>query len=229
MRPILLLLSLLLVLAGCSQASPTPTPAATDGVRIPLPEPMLEGEVSLEETLAARRSIRDYTGDALHLEEVSQLLWAAQGITSDWGGRTAPSAGALYPLEVYLVAGEVEGLASGVYKYDPEEHELSVVREGDVREELARVALGQGPVREAAIDIVIAAVYERTVRKYGDRAERYVHMEAGHAGQNVYLQATALGLGTVTIGAFQDVRVQEVMGMADDEAPLYIIPVSRKT
>jgi SagB-type dehydrogenase family enzyme len=180
---------------------------------------MLEGEVSLEETLAARRSIRDYTGDALHLEEVSQLLWAAQGITSDWGGRTAPSAGALYPLEVYLVAGEVEGLASGVYKYDPEEHELSVVREGDVREELARVALGQGPVREAAIDIVIAAVYERTVRKYGDRAERYVHMEAGHAGQNVYLQATALGLGTVTIGAFQDVRVQEVMGMAHDEAP----------
>ncbi|MGB2583939.1 MAG: SagB/ThcOx family dehydrogenase [Dehalococcoidia bacterium] len=182
----------------------------------------------MEETLLNRRSVRQYTGEALTLEEVSQLLWSAQGITAEWGGRTAPSAGALYPLEVYLVAGNVESLTPGIYKYINDGHELVKVRDEDVREELANAALGQTPVRDGAIDIVISAIYERTMKKYGDRGVRYVHMEAGHAAQNIYLQATALDLGAVTIGAFADELVKKLLSMPEEEAPLYIIPVGRR-
>jgi len=193
-----------------------------------LPEPRLKSEVSLEETLFKRRSVREYAKLPLTLEDVSQLLWATQGLTTEWGGRTAPSAGALYPLEVYLVVGNVENLAPGVYKYKPERHELVKVGDDDVREELAKAALGQTWVKEGAIDIVIAAVYERTTRKYGDRGVRYVQMEAGHAAQNIYLQAAALNLGMVTVGAFYDDRVKEILGMPRNEVPLYVIPVGRK-
>jgi SagB-type dehydrogenase family enzyme len=228
----LLLFLAVLVLSGCTNATPaatpTPTPVAPDYETVALPEVRLTGNVSLEETLLNRRSIRQYTGEALTLEEVSQLLWSAQGITAEWGGRTAPSAGALYPLEIYLAAGNVESLAPGVYKYRPDELELVIVSDEDVREELAEAALSQAPVRDGAIDIIISAVYERTMRKYGDRGVRYVHMEAGHAAQNIYLQATALDLGTVTIGAFADELVKDVLSMPEVEAPLYIIPVGRR-
>jgi len=205
---------------------PTPTPAAVTTVQ--LPEPRLKSEVSLEEALLKRRSIREYANLPLTLEDVSQLLWAAQGITAEWGGRTAPSAGALYPLEVYLAVGNVENLAAGVYKYKPERHELVKVRDDDVREELAKAALGQNWVKEAAIDIVIAAVYERTTKKYGDRGVTYTHMEAGHAAQNIYLQAATLDLGMVTIGAFYDEQVKDILGMPKNETPLYVIPVGKK-
>jgi SagB-type dehydrogenase family enzyme len=193
-----------------------------------LPEPRFESKVSLEETLFRRRSVREYVDLPLSLEEVSQLLWATQGITSAWGGRTAPSAGALYPLEVYLVVGDVDNLGVGVYKYQPQEHALVRVGDGDVRAELASAALGQSFVEEGAIDIVISAVYERTTRKYGNRGVRYVHMEAGHAAQNTCLEAVALDLGTVTIGAFSDERVTDILGMPESEVPLYIMPVGRK-
>jgi SagB-type dehydrogenase family enzyme len=220
-----------LILSGCVRPAPgptsTPTPAPV--APVPLPEPRLKSAVSLEETLLQRRSAREYADEALTLEEVSQLLWAAQGVTAEWGGRTAPSAGALYPLETYLVVGNVENLAPGVYKYKPERHELVKVRDDDVREELAEASLGQSWVKEGAIDIVIAAVYERTTRKYGDRGVRYVHMEAGHAAQNICLQATALDLGIVTVGAFHDEQVKNILGMARDETPLYVIPVGRST
>ena len=232
MKRDLLLLLAVLALASCTNATPaatpTPAPGAPDYEIVALPEVRLTGNVSLEETLLNRRSVRQYTGEALTLEEVSQLLWSAQGITAEWGGRTAPSAGALYPLEVYLVAGNVESLTPGIYKYINDGHELVKVRDEDVREELANAALGQTPVRDGAIDIVISAIYERTMKKYGDRGVRYVHMEAGHAAQNIYLQATALDLGTVTIGAFVDELVKEVLSMPEDEAPLYIIPVGRR-
>ena len=174
-----------------------------------------------------RRSVREYANLPLTLEDISQLLWAAQGITTEWGGRTAPSAGALYPLEVYLVVGNVENLACGVYKYKPERHELVKVRDDDVRGELAQAALGQTWVKEGAIDIVIAAVYERTTKKYGDRGVMYVHMEAGHAAQNIYLQAAALNLGMVTVGAFYEDQVKDILGMPGNEIPLYVIPVGR--
>ena len=228
MKRNLLLLLVLLILTGCAGPTATPTPGALDYEPVSLPEVRLTSDVSLEETLLHRRSIRDYTDEALSLEEVSQLLWAAQGITEAWGGRTAPSAGALYPLEVYLVIGDVEDLAHGVYQYRPDGHELVKVKDGDVREELAEAALGQDSVRNGAIDIVIAAVYERTTVKYGERGIRYVHMEAGHAAQNIYLQATALDLGTVTIGAFYDDSVRDIVGMPEYVAPLYVIPVGKK-
>ncbi len=229
MKRNLLLLLALLILTGCAGPTATPTPGPLDYEPVSLPEVRLTSDVSLEETLLHRRSIRDYTDEALSLEEVSQLLWAAQGITEAWGGRTAPSAGALYPLEVYLVVGDVEDLTLGVYQYRPDGHELVKVKDGDVRAELAEAALDQDSVQNGAIDIVIAAVYERTKVKYGERGIRYVHMEAGHAAQNVYLQATALDLGTVTIGAFYDDSVRDIVGMPGDVAPLYVIPVGKKS
>ncbi|MBA7526111.1 Microcin B17-processing protein McbC [subsurface metagenome] len=198
------------------------------GERIKLPEPSYTSNVSVEEALSKRRSIRAYSGESLTVEEVSQLLWAAQGITSPGGGRTAPSAGALYPLELYLVVGDVEGIDKGVYRYRPEEHDLEKVKDGDVRAELAEAALGQECVKDAAIDIVFTAVYERTTWKYGERGIRYVHIEAGHAAQNVYLQAVSLDLVTVVIGAFIDSEVKEIMNMQEQETPLYIMPVGRK-
>ncbi|HUV80362.1 MAG TPA: SagB/ThcOx family dehydrogenase [Candidatus Bathyarchaeia archaeon] len=198
------------------------------GERIKLPEPRYTSNTSVEEALSQRRSIRAYSGETLTIEDVSQLLWAAQGITSAGGGRTAPSAGALYPLELYLVVGDVEGIDKGVYKYILEEHELEKVKDGDIRAELADAALGQACVRDAAIDIVFTAVYERTTGKYRERGIRYVQMEAGHAAQNIYLQAVALDLGTVVIGAFVDGEVKEIMKMQEQETPLYIMPVGRK-
>jgi SagB-type dehydrogenase family enzyme len=198
------------------------------GERIKLPEPRYESETSVEEALLQRRSIRAYSGENLTIEEVSQLLWAAQGITASWGGRTAPSAGALYPLELYVVVGTVEGLESGVYRYRPEKHELEKVKDGDVRAELADAALDQECIQDAAINIVFTAVYERTTGKYGERGIQYVYMEAGHTAQNVYLQADALDLGTVTIGAFSDSDVTDVVGVQEQENPLYIMPVGRK-
>ena len=227
--PVLLALVTMLSVPACAstEAEPTPAPAAAEDTTVDLPQPQIEGEVSLEETLQTRRSVREYADAPLALDEVSQLLWAAQGITSDRGGRTAPSAGALYPLEVYLVAGDVEDLEPGVFRYDPAAHRLLKVKGGDVRTELCEVSLGQEAVRNGAIDIVISAVYERTEVKYGDRAARYVHMEAGHAAQNIYLQAAALELGTVTIGAFSDDAVARVLDLPENEAPLYVIPVGR--
>ena len=198
------------------------------GERIKLSEPCNTSNTSVEAALSQRRSIRTYSGDKLTIEEVSQLLWSAQGITAPWGGRTAPSAGALYPLELYLVVGDVEGIDKGVYRYRPGKHELEKVKADDIRAELADAALGQECIRDAAIDIVFTAVYERTTRKYGERGIRYAHMEAGHAAQNVYLQAVALDLGTVVIGAFNDSEVAKIVNVSERENPLYIMPVGRE-
>ncbi len=197
-----------------------------EGQTIPLPEPVREGEVSLEATLNQRRSVRDFGDEPLTVAQVGQLLWAAQGITRG-GRRTAPSAGALYPLELYLAAGDVEGLAAGLYRYRPAEHELRKVVRGDLREALAEAALGQEQIEEAPAVIVTAAVVERTAAKYGQRAVRYVHMEVGAAAENVYLQATALGLGTVYVGAFNDMRVKRLLGLPADERPFALLPVGR--
>ena len=183
--------------------------------------------MSVEEALSRRRSVREYSGGALQVGEVSQLLWAAQGVTSASGGRTAPSAGGLHPLEVLLVVGEVGGLAPGVYRYLPAEHALARSVDGDVRVQLADAALGQDPVRTAVASIVIAGVYSRTTGKYGDRGVRFVDMEAGHAAQNVCLQAAASGLGTVTIGALTEDRARAVLGLSAHETPLYVLPVGR--
>lgn len=192
-----------------------------------LPNPRLDSDMSIEEALLQRRSTRNYKGTPLTRAEVSQLLWAAQGMTDPRGFRTAPSAGALYPLEVYLVAGNVEGIPAGIYRYISQRHEIAKMVQGDKRAELRDAALGQEQIKQAAAVLVISAFTERTTVKYRDRGIRYVHMEAGHAVQNVYLQATALGLGTVVMGAFHDEAVRKIMNMPDREQPLAIMPVGR--
>jgi SagB-type dehydrogenase family enzyme len=197
------------------------------GDMLRLPEPRMQSPVSVEEALRRRRSIRNYSEDALTLAEVSQLLWSAQGEAGRHNGRTAPSAGALYPLEVYLVAGNVAELEVGVYKYLPKHHALVCHASGDKRIMLAAAAMLQEWLRKAPAVIVLAAVEARTTRKYGKRGIRYVHMEAGHAGQNVSLQAVTLGLATVTVGAFSDTRVKQALDMGDDEQPLYLMPIGR--
>jgi SagB-type dehydrogenase family enzyme len=186
---------------------------------IDLPPPSTVGDVSLEETLDRRRSVRDYTHQVLTWEEIGQLAWATQGITSDWGGRTAPSAGALYPLELYVVTGQ------GLYHYLPEAHQMLHTPVLGLHETLWQAGLKQDWIREAPAVFVIAAVYARTELKYGDRARRYVHMEVGHAAENLLLQAVALDLGAVVIGAFHDDQVQRALGLPADHAPLYLIPV----
>lgn len=192
-----------------------PTPEA-----ILLPAPRLEGTLSLEETLAKRRSVREFTDAPLTAEELGQLLWAAQGITHPAGYRTAPSAGALYPLEAYVLTPE------GFYQYEPQGHRLSLLQKGDLRSALCEAALGQETVAEAPAVFVLAAVYERTEKKYGvERSPRYVHLEAGHATQNLLLEAVALGLGAVPIGAFSDDQVKEVLSLPEDHQPVYLIPV----
>ncbi len=197
------------------------------GDMIELPEPQDSGEISIEVALLERRSVRNYKDEAPTLAEISQLLWAAQGITHTGGYRTAPSAGALYPLEIYVLAGNVDGLQAGIYKYRPQGHELEKVAGGDVRTELCAAALDQECVEDGAAVLVFAAVYERTTGKYAERGVRYVHMEVGHAAQNVYLQAVSLGLGTVVVGAFDDDEVERLLQMQDDERALCIMPVGR--
>jgi SagB-type dehydrogenase family enzyme len=185
-----------------------------------LPTPNLKGTLSLEEALVQRRSVREFSDLPLTQEELGQLLWAAQGITNPAGYRTAPSAGALYPLEVYVVTHE------GVYHYEPQGHRLALHQQGDLRSALYTVALRQEPVLEAPAVFVITAVYERTESKYGkERSPRYVHLEAGHAAQNLLLQAVALDLGAVPVGAFIDDQVKETLQLPDDHQPLYLIPV----
>lgn len=193
---------------------------------IKLSPPQEKGEVSLEEVLSKRRSRREYKDEPLTLKEVSQILWAAQGTTSSWGGRTAPSGGALYPLEIYLVVGEVENLAAGIYHYQPQNHSLLKVGDGDKRFALFSSALFQSAIKSAPVSFVICAEYPRTTRKYGERGKRYVHIEVGHVGQNIYLQVEALGLATVAIGAFIDKTVKKVLNVKEE--PLYIMPVGRK-
>ncbi len=196
-------------------------------MEIKLPKPRRKGVLSVEEAIYRRRSVRRYRKASLTLDEVGQLLWAAQGITSPGGFRSAPSGGATYPLETYLVAGEVEGLAAGLYHYKPEPHSLTIVKEEDLRRDLARAALGQGMVEEAPITIVVSAIYQRTTGRYGKRGIRYVLMEIGHVGENVHLQAESLDLRTVMIGAFEDQEVKRVLGLKEEE-PLYLMPVGRK-
>ncbi|MEN6374418.1 MAG: SagB/ThcOx family dehydrogenase [Smithella sp.] len=189
---------------------------------INLPAPRLTGKMSLEETLNYRESIRDFSAEPLTKEELSQLLWAVQGATRNGDARTVPSAGALYPLEVYVVMKE------GVFHYNTNEHCLSRHSEQDLREPLARAAFDQECVQNAQTVFVIAGVYERSAENYGARADRYVKMEAGHACQNLLLQAVSLGLGAVPIGAFQDRLVRKDLQLPLHHEPLYLIPVGRK-
>ncbi|MCK4352669.1 SagB/ThcOx family dehydrogenase [candidate division WOR-3 bacterium] len=184
-----------------------------------LPQPVQIGEVSVEECIAKRRSVRAYSSKPLTLKELSQLLWAAQGITDPKGLRTAPSAGATYPLEIRAVTRE------GIFHYIPEGHKLIKEQSGDLRPKLARAASGQSFIKEVPCNFVISCVYERTTMRYKERGIRYVHIEAGHVAENIHLQAVALGLGSVPVGAFWDSEVKELLNLPKNEEPIYIIPV----
>jgi SagB-type dehydrogenase family enzyme len=177
-----------------------------------------------------RRSVRDFKSEPILLFQLSQILWAAQGITNTQSNlRSIPSAGMTYPLEIYAVIGEegIEKVDAGVYHYEVASHILSMYISNDLRPELSQAALNQDSISVAPVSLVICAVYDRTLIRYSVRGERYVYMEAGHAGQNIYLQAFALNLGTVAIGAFREEAVREVLKLDNKMRPLYIMPVGK--
>lgn len=185
-----------------------------------LPEPGFKGKMSVEQAISQRRSKRRFTSQDLTLEQISQLLWSAQGITEKYMGfRAAASAGALYPMEIYLISKD------GVFHYLPKGHKLEQISQEDLRSGLAASALGQSSIAQAPVDIVIAAVYERVTSRYGLRGRRYTEIEVGHIAQNIHLQAVALGLASVPIGAFDDRAIKRLLRLLKDEQPLYIIPV----
>jgi len=194
---------------------------------IKLPSPNLQGRMSVEVAISKRRSFRRFRAQPLSLAQLSQLLWSAQGITGTGGRRAVPSAGATYPLEIFVVIGAhgIETLATGVYHYQVDSHSLNPHLSGDLRQKLADAALSQNFIAGCPVDIVVCALHPRTAYRYGRRGERYVYMEVGHVGQNVSLQAVALGLATVMIGAFEDEEVRKALKIEEQIKPLYIVPV----
>jgi SagB-type dehydrogenase family enzyme len=201
--------------------------AQLPSTEIKLPEPRLDSAVSIEKVLCTRRSVREFSNEPLDLSQIAQLLWAAQGITGAEAHRTAPSAGGLYGLELYVIAANVHGLPAGIYRYEILTHEVVSLIEGDPRQRLSRSALEQTSISQGAAIFAVAGVYDRISAKYGERGIRYTHMEAGHAAQNLLLQAVALGLGAVLVGAFDDAKVKRVLGLSKKEMPLYLIPVGK--
>jgi len=197
---------------------------------ISLPKPDFTGE-PLEKILPKRRSVRNYAEVKITLAELSQLLFAAQGISGYEQGyafRTAPSAGALYPLEIYAVVMRVEGVSPGIYHYVIGSHGLELVKSGDFKRKLIDAALGQEMVGDAAVTFIISAVFDRTTFKYGERGYRYVYVEAGHVSQNLFLQATSLGLGSVCVGAFYDDKINALINVdGTDEAVIYMHSVGK--
>jgi SagB-type dehydrogenase family enzyme len=199
-----------------------------DSKVIELPPPQTDGQTSIEHAIANRRSVRDFRPRALNLQQISQLLWAGQGITGAEGvKRAAPSAGATYPMDLYIVigSGSSDEIKEGIYLYQPSKHQLKRIKSSDVRNKLSSAALNQKWINQAPVCMVITAVYERTTEKYRNRGKRYVHMEAGHIAENIYLQCESLELGTVVIGAFDDPEVQSVLGIEKIQNPLYIMPI----
>ena len=193
---------------------------------IKLPSVKLKGNVSLEEAIHKRKSIRSFKNGIIKIDYLSQLLWSAQGKREGFY-RTVPSAGATYPLEVFIVVGVecVENLEAGLYHYQNQKHELKLLIKRDFRQYLASACLWQEFISEAQIIFIICADYNRTTGRYGQRGIRYVHIEVGHAAQNLSLQAVALGLGSVMIGAFRDEEVSSLLELPSQFKPLYIIPV----
>jgi len=193
-----------------------------------LPEPMLDGDVSVERTINTRRTVRSFDSKGLTLKQFSQLLWAAQGITETGGfKRAAPSAGALYPMDVYAVVGRdcIEEVDAGVYHYSPADHALSLAQEGDRRRNVAEASLWQRWMADAPLNLVVTAEYNRIMGKYRQRGVRYAMIEAGHIGQNIFLQCQAMGLEAGIVGAFEDEKVVQVMGIKRTHEPLLIMPV----
>lgn len=205
-----------------------PAAAQVAADEVLLPSPRLQGPVSIEAALAQRRSVRQFAAQALRAADVAQLLWAAQGISDAQGRRTAPSAGATYPLVLYLVAGRVDGMAPGVYRYRPQAHRLELLMPGDPRAAVAAAASRQGWAAQAPALVLITSHTARTAARYGARAERYAAIEAGAAAQNLLLQATAAGLGATLIGAFDEAALRRDLPLPAQEQPLALIAVGHR-
>lgn len=197
-------------------------------IEIQLPKAETSSNNSIEKVLFSRRSVRTYKNEPLTLDQVAQLLWSTQSITSPRKFRIAPSAGALYPLEIYLIAGNVQDLPAGIYKYDYTNHKIKKVVDGDKRSEMSDACLGQSCVKDGAINILICGIYQRTTGKYGERGKQYVHVEVGCVAQNVYLQVESLGLGTVYVGAINDKQIQQIAKLPANEIPFCVMPIGKK-
>lgn len=194
---------------------------------VALPKPRTESKLSVEAALKKRRTVRSFLRMPLSLAEVSQLLWAAQGVTDREGNRTAPSPGQTHAIEVYLAAGDVTDLPAGIYRYRPRKHELERLGDRDVRKEIASVTCGQEWVGGAAAIIILAAVPERTRDLFGERGLRFICMEAGHVSENIFLQALAMRLGNAFVGRFEESRVRSITGIPPEEEPLALVPVGK--
>jgi SagB-type dehydrogenase family enzyme len=199
-----------------------------DADKVELPNPEFAG-MTVEQAFKQRRSVRDYSKKPVTKEQLSQLLFAAQGITAkayDKPLRAAPSAGALYPFEVYIIANNVQDLPQGIYHYSVLDHNLELVKSGDFRRQITDAGLGQQMLGDAGATFVLSAVFDRVCCKYGERGYRYVYIEAGHISQNIYLEAVSLGLGSVAVGAFSDEQVNKLLGVDGvKEAVIYLHPV----
>jgi SagB-type dehydrogenase family enzyme len=194
-----------------------------------LPEPRMDSAVSVEQAIQNRRSVREFSDRPLTLAEASQLLWSAQGLTDNRGLRSAPSAGALYPLVVYLVAGNVTGLEAGTYQYSPDGHKLRLIKDGDSRVELATAAYRQHWLKDSAALLIFSAIAKKTTWKYGQRGIRYIHIEVGHSAQNVFLQAQSLGIEAAVVGAMDGERIKAILKLSTEEEVLYLMPVGRSS
>jgi SagB-type dehydrogenase family enzyme len=193
---------------------------------IKLPDP--DKSTPLSQLLLKRRSMRRYSRGEIDLKELSQILWSTYGLINE-ERRVVPSAGATYPVEVFIFASRVFGVEPGIYKYSEYEHSLIPLKKGDYSRELAKACLGQSWVKNAPLNIVLVARYRKTTDWYGERGFRYIYMEAGHIGQNIYLSATELGLGTVAVGAFKDEEVARLIGLGEEYIVLYVFPIGRIT
>jgi SagB-type dehydrogenase family enzyme len=213
------------------RARPETTKRYPDAPRFKLDPPQQGGGFPLWEAIGRRRSVRDYKNIPLTRAELSQLIWAAQGVTKKISGydlRSAPSAGALYPVETYLFIQNVESFESGIYHYSVRGHELELLRQGDFRSALAEAALDQGFLAEAAVVFAWTAVFARSKWKYRQRSYRYVYLDAGHIAQNVALAAVALGLGSCQVAALYDDEVNTLLGVdGEEESILYLTSVGR--
>lgn len=194
-----------------------------------MPPELTYNGLSVERAIANRRSLRDFSGATMSLAELSHILLYSGGITDKRHGlRAAPSAGATYPIEVYAIVNNVEGLTKGIYRYLISSHELELLREGDFRNEMSQAALGERMFRQANVVLALSAVFQRTQRRYRERAQRYICFEAGHIAQNTYLIATSMGLGTCAIGAFYDDEFNRLLSLdGKNESVLYLIAIGK--
>ena len=200
-----------------------PAKSVLSTAAISLPRPSVSGGKPLERCLQERRSCRSFGDASLSVEHASQLLWAAQGVTGLGGLRTAPSAGAVYPLRTYLIALRVERLPSGAYLYGPDEHSLTLWKAGDLRPELLGAACNQDEADTAALGILLTARYSRSKREFGEKGVALALIEAGHAAQNILLQATSLSLGSIGFGKLDESEMRRVLELPDTEHPVYLL------